>query len=141
MLTILSSSLLLINPPPPPGNTKHLRFPTEKIHILRGKIPTILSLAGGYFHLMFAIKDNTSNLWTQTVTSVQILTGGVCSVYFLLLLRRSCIMQIDLLQTRGLKLLYWSFIFFIFHSEIASEILSEESMGKPISLFLFKRNV
>ena len=26
-------------------------------------------------------------------------------------------MQIDLLQTRGLKLLYWSFIFFIFHSE------------------------
>ena len=25
---------------------------------------------------MFAIKDNTSNLWTQTVTSVKILTGG-----------------------------------------------------------------
>ena len=48
-------------------------------------------------------------------------------------------MQIDLLQTRGLKLLYWSFIFFIFHSEIASEILSEESMGKPVQSVLVQK--
>ena len=104
------------------------------------QVKWILSLAGGYFHLMFAIKDNTSNLWTQTesVTSptVKILRMEAPLFTFYRGEGRVCGIQTRPDFTAGgLKLLYWTLLSSLYYPvQIASQIflwrIHRNSKGK-----------